>query len=55
MHCPQGRHRAEDLNERIMVWSVFVTFAIFCVGFGQVTGYLVKFRRKTLNGCPEWQ
>lgn len=32
----QGRHRAEDLNERIMVWSVFVTFAIFCVGFGQV-------------------
>jgi len=32
----QGRHRAEDLNERIMIWSVFVTFAVFCVGFGQV-------------------
>jgi len=32
----QGRHRAEDLNERIMIWSVFVTVAIFLVGFGQV-------------------
>ena len=32
----QGRHRAEDLNERTMIWSVFVTFAIMCVGFGQV-------------------
>jgi len=32
----QGRHRAEDLNERIMIWSIFVTVAIFMVGFGQV-------------------
>jgi len=32
----QGRHRAEDLNERIMIWSGFVTFSIFLVGFGQV-------------------
>jgi len=32
----QGRHRAEELNERIMIWSVFVTLAIFGVGFGQV-------------------
>jgi len=32
----QGRKRAEDLNERIMVWSAFVTVAIFVVGFGQV-------------------
>jgi len=32
----QGRHRAEELNERIMIWSVFVTVAIFSVGFGQV-------------------
>jgi protein ERP2 len=32
----QSRHRAEDLNERTMIWSVFVTFAIMCVGFGQV-------------------
>lgn len=32
----QGRHRAEELNERIMVWSVFVTVAIFSVGIGQV-------------------
>jgi len=31
-----GRKRAEDLNERIMVWSAFVTLAIFVVGFGQV-------------------
>ena len=35
----QGRHRAEELNERIMIWSVFVTVAIFSVGFGQVRGY----------------
>ena len=32
----QGRKRAEDLNERIMVWSSFVTVAIVLVGFGQV-------------------
>jgi len=32
----QGRKRAEDLNERIMVWSAFVTVAIFVVGFGQI-------------------
>lgn len=32
----QSRHRAEDLNERIMIWSVFVTVAIMMVGFGQV-------------------
>lgn len=32
----QGRKRAEDLNERIMIWSAFVTIAIFVVGFGQV-------------------
>jgi len=32
----QGRHRGEELNERIMIWSVFVTVAIFSVGFGQV-------------------
>ena len=30
------RKRAEDLNERIMVWSIFVTVAIFVVAFGQV-------------------
>jgi len=36
----QGRHRAEELNERIMIWSVFVTVAIFSVGFGQV--YVLK-------------
>ena len=32
----QGRKNAEDLNERIMIWSIFVTMAIFMVGFGQV-------------------
>jgi len=36
----QSRHRAEDLNERIMVWSIFVTVAIFMVGLGQVFGFL---------------
>lgn len=32
----QSRHRAEDLNERIMIWSIFVTVAIFMVALGQV-------------------
>lgn len=32
----QGRKRAEDLNERIMIWSGFVGVAICFVGFGQV-------------------
>jgi hypothetical protein len=36
----QGRKRGEDLNERIMIWSMFVTVAIFLVGFGQV--YVLK-------------
>jgi hypothetical protein len=32
----QSRKRGEDLNERVMIWSVFVTVAILFVGFGQV-------------------
>eukprot|EP00088_Acartia_fossae_P003531 TRINITY_DN11488_c0_g1_i11.p1 TRINITY_DN11488_c0_g1~~TRINITY_DN11488_c0_g1_i11.p1 ORF type:complete len:225 (+),score=25.79 TRINITY_DN11488_c0_g1_i11:67-741(+) len=32
----QGRRRAEDLNERVMIWSLFVTLAIVVVGLGQV-------------------
>jgi len=32
----QGRKRAEDLNERVMIWSVFVTVAIAVASFGQV-------------------
>merc|ERR1712037_335691 len=31
-----AREVHENLNERTMIWSVFVTFAIMCVGFGQV-------------------
>lgn len=38
----QGRHRAEDLNERIMIWSIFVTVAIFMVGFGQQLVFVLK-------------
>lgn len=36
----QGRKRGEDLNERVMIWSGFVTVAILFVGFGQV--YVLK-------------
>jgi len=32
----QGRKRAEDLNERVMVWSLFVTLSIIIVGISQV-------------------
>lgn len=32
----QSRKRAEDLNERVMIWSIGVTTAIFLVGLGQV-------------------
>ena len=32
----QGRKSAEGLNERVMIWSAFVTIAILFVGFGQV-------------------
>jgi len=31
-----GRKSAEGLNERVMIWSAFVTIAILFVGFGQV-------------------
>lgn len=32
----QGRKRGEDLNERVMIWSIFVTVAIVFVGIAQV-------------------
>eukprot|EP00095_Tigriopus_kingsejongensis_P001680 maker-scaffold1518_size37722-snap-gene-0.15 protein:Tk01680 transcript:maker-scaffold1518_size37722-snap-gene-0.15-mRNA-1 annotation:"transmembrane emp24 domain-containing protein 7 precursor" len=32
----QSRKRGEDLNERVMIWSIFVTCAILMVGLGQV-------------------
>jgi len=32
----QGRKRAEDLNERVMIWSIFVTVSIFFAVIGQV-------------------
>nr|ACO15599.1 Transmembrane emp24 domain-containing protein 7 precursor [Caligus clemensi] len=32
----QGRKRAEDLNERVMIWSSFVSIAILAIGFFQV-------------------
>ncbi len=32
----QSRKRAEELNERVLIWSGFVTLAIFVVGLGQV-------------------
>nr|CAD7453570.1 unnamed protein product [Timema tahoe] len=32
----QGRKRAEDLNERVMWWSVLETFAILVITVGQV-------------------
>jgi hypothetical protein len=37
----QGRKRGEDLNERVMIWSIFVTIAIFCVGFAQVENLFI--------------
>ena len=33
----QGRKRGEDLNERVMIWSIFVTVAIVFVGIAQVS------------------
>jgi len=32
----QGRKRGEDLNERVMIWSVFVTLSMIIVGISQV-------------------
>ena len=32
----QGRKRAEDLNERVMIWSVFVTLSMIIIGISQV-------------------
>lgn len=32
----QGRKRAEDLNERVMIWSFFVTISMMIVGVTQV-------------------
>ena len=42
----QSRKNAEDLNERIMVWSIFVTMSIFIVGFGQVLALKSFFSEK---------
>lgn len=32
----QGRKRAEDLNERVMWWSIMETVAVFVIAVGQV-------------------
>lgn len=32
----QGRKRAEDLNERVLWWSIMETFAILTITIGQV-------------------
>lgn len=32
----QGRKRAEDLNERVLWWSVLETLAVLVIGLGQV-------------------
>lgn len=32
----QGRKRAEDLNERVLWWSVMETFAVLVITIGQV-------------------
>ncbi|XP_023017266.2 transmembrane emp24 domain-containing protein [Leptinotarsa decemlineata] len=32
----QGRKRAEDLNERVLYWSIVETLAILTIAFGQV-------------------
>ena len=32
----QGRKRAEDLNERVLWWSILESLAVLLIGFGQV-------------------
>lgn len=32
----QGRKRAEDLNERVLWWSIMETLAVITIGIGQV-------------------
>lgn len=32
----QGRKRAEDLNERVLLWAIGETVAIIVIGIGQV-------------------
>lgn len=32
----QSRKRAEDLNERVLCWSICETFAVLLISFGQV-------------------
>ncbi|KAB0800527.1 hypothetical protein PPYR_06267 [Photinus pyralis] len=32
----QGRKRAEDLNERVLWWSILESLAVLVIGFGQV-------------------
>lgn len=32
----QGRKRAEDLNERVLWWSIIETFGILTISIGQV-------------------
>lgn len=32
----QGRKRAEDINERVLWWSIIETFGILCITIGQV-------------------
>lgn len=36
VHPPLGRKRAEDLNERVLWWSLTETVAILVIAVGQV-------------------
>lgn len=35
-----GRKSAEDLNDRVLYWSIGQTVVLLCIGVGQVRNYL---------------
>lgn len=48
----QGRAFAEDLNGRVMLWSIGESIIIFLVGIGQVFVLRSFFTEKKTSGLP---
>lgn len=48
----EGRALSEDLNERVLFWSIIFTISILLIGLGQVTVLKAFFTDKHVPGMP---
>lgn len=48
----QGRAFAEDLNQRVMIWSIGESVIVLIIGIGQVLVLRSFFTEKKTSGIP---